>query len=83
MRGKKAKAIRRAIYGDGSRRSGRDKIFIDKNTGQIVASDSRKAYQLAKKEARKKGPIEVERVPSKEGIKLKLKRLVSKGRRAK
>ena len=48
MRGKKAKQIRRLIYGDYSYRL---KRYRTKDNGQIVSIGHRSAYQKAKKSA--------------------------------
>jgi hypothetical protein len=50
MRGKKAKKLRKLIYGDMSYRD--RKHFHDKDTGQVYADARRTAYKMAKRVAR-------------------------------
>lgn len=50
MRGARAKAIRRAVYGDLSLKSRR---YFRSDNGQVVRDKRRREYQAAKREARR------------------------------
>ena len=50
MNGKKAKAVRRKVYGDQVTSSHGRKYFVNRATGQISADKLRRVYQRIKKE---------------------------------
>lgn len=52
MSGKKAKRIRRLVYGDGSK-SAKERRYVVLASGQVVAIGLRRAYRDAKKAARR------------------------------